>query len=86
MGGKLIGLIRVSTGQQGDSGLGLEAQEAAITAYAARTGYGPATIRFPGQRQLNFPAPDPGRLSHFGSHETGAKGWSPIACSGGCGS
>jgi DNA invertase Pin-like site-specific DNA recombinase len=39
MGGKkLVGLIRVSTGQQGESGLGLEAQEAAIAAYAARTG------------------------------------------------
>src|SRR3954468_6027114 len=38
MGGKLIGLIRVSTGQQGESGLGLEAQEASIVAYAARTG------------------------------------------------
>jgi DNA invertase Pin-like site-specific DNA recombinase len=38
MGGKLIGLIRVSTGQQGESGLGLEAQESAIAAYAARTG------------------------------------------------
>ncbi len=37
-GGKLIGLIRVSTGQQGESGLGLEAQEASIVAYAARTG------------------------------------------------
>jgi DNA invertase Pin-like site-specific DNA recombinase len=38
MGRKLIGLIRVSTGQQGESGLGLEAQEASIVAYAARTG------------------------------------------------
>src|SRR3954449_6772161 len=39
MGGKkLIGLIRVSTGAQGESGLGLEAQEASITASAARTG------------------------------------------------
>jgi len=38
MGGKLIGLIRVSTGQQGQGGLRLEAQEAAIVAYAARTG------------------------------------------------
>ena len=37
-GGKLIGLIRVSTGQQGESGLGLEAQEASIVGYAARTG------------------------------------------------
>ena len=38
MPGKLIGLIRVSTDEQGESGLGLEAQEAAIAAYAARTG------------------------------------------------
>lgn len=38
MGGKLIGLIRVSTDKQGESGLGLEAQEAALEAYAARTG------------------------------------------------
>src|SRR5918997_1759451 len=38
MGGKLIGLIRVSTDRQGESGLGLEAQESAINAYAARTG------------------------------------------------
>src|SRR5918997_6181769 len=38
MGGKLIGLIRVSTDRQGESGLGLEAQESAIVAYAARTG------------------------------------------------
>ena len=38
MGGKWIGLIRVSTGQQGQGGLRLEAQEAAIVAYAARTG------------------------------------------------
>jgi DNA invertase Pin-like site-specific DNA recombinase len=37
-GGKLIGLIRVSTGQQGESGLGLEAQEASIVAYAGRSG------------------------------------------------
>ncbi len=37
MGGKLIGLIRVSTDRQGASGLGLEAQESAIAAYAART-------------------------------------------------
>ena len=38
MGRKLIGLIRVSTGQQGRGGLRLEAQESAIVAYAARTG------------------------------------------------
>ena len=38
MGGKLVGLIRVSTDKQGESGLGLEAQEASITAYAARAG------------------------------------------------
>jgi DNA invertase Pin-like site-specific DNA recombinase len=30
---KLIGLVRVSTGKQGESGLGLEAQQAAIEAY-----------------------------------------------------
>jgi DNA invertase Pin-like site-specific DNA recombinase len=30
---KLIGLIRVSTGKQGESGLGLEAQQSAIEAY-----------------------------------------------------
>jgi DNA invertase Pin-like site-specific DNA recombinase len=33
---KLIGLIRVSTGKQGESGLGLEAQEAAIEEYRKR--------------------------------------------------
>ncbi len=35
---KLIGLIRVSTGKQGESGLGLDAQRDAIEAYAALTG------------------------------------------------
>ncbi len=33
MPSKLIGLIRVSTGKQGESGLGLEAQQSAIEAY-----------------------------------------------------
>ena len=33
---KLIGLIRVSTGKQGESGLGLEAQEAAIEEHRRR--------------------------------------------------
>src|SRR4051794_3637351 len=35
---KLIGLIRVSTGKQGESGLGLEAQQSAIEAYRGRVG------------------------------------------------
>jgi DNA invertase Pin-like site-specific DNA recombinase len=35
---KLIGLIRVSTGRQQESGLGLEAQEAAIEAYRKSVG------------------------------------------------
>jgi DNA invertase Pin-like site-specific DNA recombinase len=34
----LIGYVRVSTQEQGKSGLGLEAQQAAIDAYAARNG------------------------------------------------
>src|SRR3954463_11269353 len=38
MARNLIGLVRVSTDQQGESGLGLEAQEAAIEAYRVRTG------------------------------------------------
>jgi DNA invertase Pin-like site-specific DNA recombinase len=35
---RLIGLVRVSTGKQADSGLGLEAQAAAIEAYRAMVG------------------------------------------------
>lgn len=35
---KLIGYVRVSTAKQGKSGLGLEAQRAAIAAYASQTG------------------------------------------------
>src|SRR4051812_49917714 len=35
---KLIGLVRVSTGKQGESGLGLEAQESAIEAYRRQVG------------------------------------------------
>lgn len=37
-GPKLIGLVRVSTDKQGDSGLGLEAQESAIDAYRRMVG------------------------------------------------
>lgn len=35
---KIVAYYRVSTSKQGDSGLGLEGQEAAVTAYAAMTG------------------------------------------------
>ena len=35
---KIVAYIRVSTDKQGRSGLGLEAQQAAITAYAERNG------------------------------------------------
>jgi DNA invertase Pin-like site-specific DNA recombinase len=38
MGQNLVGLVRVSTDRQGESGLGLGAQEAAIEAYRAATG------------------------------------------------
>jgi DNA invertase Pin-like site-specific DNA recombinase len=38
MSNRLVGLVRVSTDRQGESGLGLEAQEAAIEAYRQATG------------------------------------------------
>ncbi len=38
MAPKLIGLVRVSTDKQGESGLGLEAQHAAIEAYRSMVG------------------------------------------------
>ena len=38
MSNKLIGLIRVSTGKQAESGLGLEAQQAALEAYRKQRG------------------------------------------------
>jgi DNA invertase Pin-like site-specific DNA recombinase len=38
MQGKIIAYYRVSTKQQGASGLGLEAQQAAVEAYARQTG------------------------------------------------
>jgi DNA invertase Pin-like site-specific DNA recombinase len=48
--GRAIGLIRVSTDKQAESGLGLEAQQASITACAARLHLPLATVYLEGSR------------------------------------